>query len=93
MYVKAKGFLPLFSPITAPHKHTDDTDTGVVTRTVALVWLTGHRLYRTALRTMRPDLTYQSDAAITTDMIVSDMGKVIILRIPPTGKDAHSIMV
>lgn len=24
---------------------------------------------------MRPDLTYQSDAAITTDMIVSGMGK------------------
>ncbi|KAK4308263.1 hypothetical protein Pmani_020017 [Petrolisthes manimaculis] len=48
----------------------DDTDAGVVTRMVGLAWLTGHRLYRTALRTMRPDLTYQPDAAITTDMIL-----------------------
>lgn len=49
----------------------------MVTRTVGLVWLTGHRLYRTALRTMRPDLTYQSDAAITAEMIVSDQGKSV----------------
>lgn len=43
---------------------------GVGERAVALVRTAGHRLYRTSLRTMRPDLAYFPEAVITPDMVV-----------------------
>ncbi|XP_071523381.1 uncharacterized protein [Panulirus ornatus] len=76
----AQGLMDTYLPAgRGDRKSIDVRDAGVTERIVALGQTAGHRVYRTTLRTMRPDLAYFPGAVITPDMVVQ-FGRSTVMR-------------
>ncbi|KAG7177809.1 uncharacterized protein LOC121860097 [Homarus americanus] len=94
-HVLVNTYLP---PGGGDKAHPDVSGAGVRERTLILARKTGHRLYRTALRMMRPDLAYRNDAVITPGMMMEfARGTVMnlyteLLRVPRPGEQVGVLM-